>query len=107
MPTVPLSEINLLHQNICPAVNDPRRIQILYALSEGPRNVTELATMLEMPQSSVSRHLGILRQRLIVETTRDGNSVVYSLATPLVVEILDLMRQLMRDVVEQQSGILD
>lgn len=107
MASVPVSEINLLHKNVCQAVNDPKRIQILYALSETPRNVTDLASILDMPQPTVSRHLGILRQRSIVDATRDGTSVVYSLANPLVVEILDLMRQLMRDVVEQQSGILE
>lgn len=108
MPSLPpMREIELLHKTVCQAVNDPKRIQILYALSESPRNVTELSQALEMPQPTVSRHLGILRQRSIVSTQRDGAAVIYSLANGKVVQILDLMRVLMRDVVEQQSDILE
>lgn len=108
MPSLPpTQEIELLHKTVCQAVNDPKRIQILYALSEAPHNVTELAQVLEMPQPTVSRHLGILRQRSIVSARRDGAAVIYSLANEKVVQILDLMRELMRDVVEQQSDILE
>lgn len=107
MSSVPIEEIELLHKTVCQAVNDPKRIQILYALSEAPRNVTELAHTLDMPQPTVSRHLGILRQRSIVVAKRDGPAVIYSLANEKVVGILDLMRELMRDVVEQQSDILE
>lgn len=108
MSAVPrLQEVNLLHKTVCQAVNDPKRIQILYALSDAPRNVTELAQALEMPQPTVSRHLGILRQRSIVTAKREGASVIYSLANEKVVAILDLMRELMRDVVEQQADILE
>lgn len=108
MPSLPpTQEIELLHKTVCQAVNDPKRIQILYALSEAPRNVTELSQALGMPQPTVSRHLGILRQRSIVSTRRDGAAVIYSLANEKVVQILDLMRELMRDVVEQQSDILE
>jgi hypothetical protein len=48
-----------------------------------------------------------LRQRSIVEANRAGPSVIYSLANEKVVHILDLMRDLMREVVEQQSDILE
>jgi ArsR family transcriptional regulator len=107
MPIVPLEEISLLHTNICQAVTDPKRIQILYALSDNPCNVTTLAALLNMPQPTVSRHLGVLRQRGIVDAVRDGVSVVYAVSNPRVIEILDLMRQLMRDVLAQQSDLLE
>lgn len=107
MSTVPVEEIELLHKTVCQAVNDPKRIQILYALSEAPRNVTELTHDLGLPQPTVSRHLGILRQRSIVAAKRDGAAVIYSLENDKVVQILDLMRELMRDVVEHHSDILE
>jgi len=107
MPIIPIEEINLLHTNICQAVNDPKRIQILYALSETPRHVSVLAADLDMPQPTVSRHLAILRQRGLVVAERTGASVEYRLPNERVIKILDLMRQLMRDVLEQQSGVLD
>jgi len=34
------AEVNLLHANLCQAIADPKRILILYALSEGPKHVS-------------------------------------------------------------------
>ena len=65
-------EVNLLHASICQALADPKRILILYALSEGPRTVTELTEALDVPQPTVSRHLKVLRERRLVSTERDG-----------------------------------
>jgi ArsR family transcriptional regulator len=107
MPVIPAEEIQLLHSNICQAVSDPKRIQILYALSDNPCNVTDLAAMLNTPQPTISRHLAILRQRGIVNAERSGVTVTYSLANPLILQILDLMRQLMRTVLEDQTGKLE
>ncbi|GAB4576319.1 MAG: hypothetical protein Kow0077_32140 [Anaerolineae bacterium] len=107
MPIVPLDEINLLHNTICQAVGDPKRIQILYALHDQPMNVSTLAEVLDTPQSTVSRHLAVLRQRGLVQTERDGTSVTYSVAPCCIIEVLDLMRQLLREIMEMQTTKLD
>lgn len=107
MPLVALNELKLLHRNICQALGDPKRIQILYALHEQPMNVNSLAEMLDLPQPTASRHLSVLRQRALVTTERQGTSVFYRVNDIRIIEILDVMRQLMRDILEQQSGMLD
>ena len=61
MPHPPLEELNRLHANLCQAVADPKRILIIYALHDHPRNVSTLAADLEIPQPTVSRHLRVLR----------------------------------------------
>jgi DNA-binding transcriptional ArsR family regulator len=99
------AEVNLLHANLCQAIADPKRILILYALSEGPKHVTELADVLELPQSTVSRHLKILRDRSLVTTARAGAAVQYSLGDPRVVEALDLMRAVLISALAQQAHL--
>lgn len=101
-----LDELSLLHEQICQAVGDPKRIQIMYALHEQPRHVTALAELLDMPQPTVSRHLGILRQRSIVVTERDGAAVIYRLTDPRIIDVLDTMRQLLRDTLERRASTL-
>ena len=101
-----LDELNLLHANICQALGDPKRILILYSLYEEPRHVTALADDLGMPQPTVSRHLRVLRERGLVETERNGTAVVYTITNPAIITVLDTMRQILRDVLEQQSVIL-
>ncbi|MBK8137311.1 MAG: winged helix-turn-helix transcriptional regulator [Chloroflexi bacterium] len=50
----------LLHDHICQALSDPRRIQIMYALNESRRHVSAIADALGIPQPAVSRHLAVL-----------------------------------------------
>ena len=90
-------EVNQLHAEICAGLADPKRILILYALSEKPCNVNELAANLGLSQPLVSRHLKVLRERGMVQATRTGASVEYSLADQRLIEALDLLRSVLRD----------
>jgi ArsR family transcriptional regulator len=101
-----LDELNLLHEQICQAVGDPKRIQILYALYERPRHVTALADALDTPQPTISRHLALLRQRGIVLTEREGAAVIYRLADSRIIGVLDTMRQVLRDALERRASAL-
>lgn len=100
-------ELQLLHSNICQAVGDPKRIQILYALHKEPCYVTGIAELLDLPQPTVSRHLALLKQRGLVKSERDGASMVYSLTDTRIIEVLDTMRQILRDVLAQQTSRLN
>ena len=101
-----LDELNLLHANVCQAPGDPKRLLILYALAERPRHVSALAADLDVPQPTISRHLQVLRERHLVMAERDGAAVVYHLAEPRVIAVLDTMRQILRDSLARQSGYL-
>lgn len=101
-----LDELNLLHANICQALGDPKRILILYALNERPRHVTALANDLDIPQPTVSRHLRVLRERRLVQTERQGTAVIYEIADERMIDVLNTMRLVLREVLEQQSGVL-
>jgi DNA-binding transcriptional ArsR family regulator len=103
MAKPPIEELELLHSHICTALGDPKRLFILYALNEQPRHVTALAEYLEMPQPTVSRHLRVLKQRSLVVAERDGTAVIYRLADPTIIEILDMMRQLLRNALTRQA----
>lgn len=102
-----ISELKLLHNTVCKAVAEPRRIQVLYALYDQPRHVTALAECLELPQPTVSRHLAVLRNSALVTSERNGTAVVYRLADTRLIEILDMMRDILRDALERQANVLD
>ena len=50
------TEVNELHADICSALADPSRILIIYALSERPYMVNDLAAELNISQPTASRH---------------------------------------------------
>lgn len=92
-----LREIDSLHANLCEGLADPKRIALLYALREGERNVNELADAVSQPQTTVSRHLKILRERNLVTARRDGMNVYYALTNDKVLQALDLLRQVLNE----------
>jgi ArsR family transcriptional regulator len=91
----PRSEVNQLHAELCTALADPIRITLLYTLAEQSSNVSELTERLSLPQSTVSRHLRILRTSHLVRYQRDGRQVLYSLEDQRIVQALDLLRQIL------------
>jgi ArsR family transcriptional regulator len=101
-----IEELNLLHTHVCSALGDPTRLQILYTLAQAPRRVSALAEDLNTPQPTISRHLAILRQRSLVNSDRNGVAVTYSLADPRIIEVLDIMRLVLRDSLDRQANSL-
>ncbi len=98
-------EIDRLHAQICGGLADPKRILILYALTEDRTNVSELSEKLGLPQSTVSRHLKILRDRDMVAAERDGQSVYYRVADERIIQALDLLRAVLADVLESRATL--
>jgi DNA-binding transcriptional ArsR family regulator len=102
-----MDEINALHAGLCSGVADPSRIALLYELSTGPKNVSDMVEALEMPQSSVSRHLRVLRDRQLVITHRKGTNVYYELTDDRVIEALDILRAMLRTRLESRAELAD
>ena len=98
-------EINELHSRLCAGLADPKRILILYALSEKSLNVSELTETLALPQPTVSRHLKLLRERGLVLARREGQSVFYEIADRRVIEALDLLRTVLADMLRNQASL--
>jgi len=96
------AELDEVVAGMCKGLNDSKRLLVLYALSDGPHTVGELCTMLEASQSNTSQHLAVLRTAGLVDTERQGNSVVYSLRHPKVIEAVDKLREIMVDEVARR-----
>ena len=105
--TTLVQEITQLHADFCSALADSTRLILLYALADGPRNVTELTQELGQPQPTISRHLKNLRDRGLVIATRQGMMVQYSLADTRVIEALDILRSIMRDSIQKRASLIE
>lgn len=100
-------EITQLEANFCAALSDPNRLLILYALSDGPRNVTDLAGELNLNQPTTSRHLKVLRERGLVHTVRAGTTITYHLTDSRLIQALDLLRSIMRERLAYQANLIN
>jgi DNA-binding transcriptional ArsR family regulator len=102
------SQVQLFqHQaSICKTLADAKRLMILHELRDGEMSVGQLASNLGLPQSNVSQHLAILRERGIVTTRRDGTTIYYKLANPKIGEACDLVREVLADQLSQNQALV-
>lgn len=69
-------------------LSDPSRVKLLSALTISPLCVTDLATILNMNQTTVSHQLRLLRDLDVVACERQGKILKYKIANPKINEIL-------------------
>ncbi len=69
-------------------LSDPTRLQIMVLLGVGELCVCDLVKALAIPQSTVSRHLSILKKYRLVEDRRDRKWIHYRLSKSKLLEEL-------------------
>ena len=78
------------------ALGDPTRREILRALREsGDLPAGEIAARFPITAASVSHHLGVLKEAGLVQSERQGRSIVYSLDTTVFHEALEQVLRLL------------
>jgi DNA-binding transcriptional ArsR family regulator len=63
------------------ALANRHRLMIVCQLTENERSVGELATLLNIRDSTVSQHLALLRKDGLVTARRDGQTIWYSIGS--------------------------
>lgn len=85
----------------------PARIRILELLSERDRSVGELLPEIGIESSNLSQQLGVLRRSGVVEARKDGNTVIYSIASPDIAELLAVARKVLTTVLSDRVAVLE
>lgn len=83
----------------------PARIRILELLSERDHAVHELLEQISIEPSNLSQQLGVLRRTQLVQSTRAGGAVVYSIAVPEVRDLLLAGRRILTQLAAAQSQL--
>jgi DNA-binding transcriptional ArsR family regulator len=81
---------------------EPTRLEILQALKDGPRAVSDLVAALGAKQANVSKQLGVLHAAGLLSRERDGNVVRYGIAEPMIFELCELVCGKLRRDAERQ-----
>ncbi len=89
------------------ALAHPTRIAIVEALREGEAAAGALLVHLPVEQANLSQHLAVLRSKQIVVSRKDGNQVYYALRDPVLIQVLDLLKQYFNSQLQQTAALLD
>lgn len=102
-PSVPLYQAKA---ELFRTLGHPVRIRVLELLQDGPRPVHGLLADIEVESSNLSQQLAVLRRAGLVTSSRDGATVLYTLATPDVAQLLLYGRRILASMWSDQEGLL-
>jgi ArsR family transcriptional regulator len=74
------------------ALAHPTRIRILELLNQEGRCVSNIGEKLDLKQSNISQHLGILRSRGILSLRREGGHSIYCIKDTRALKILSMIK---------------
>jgi DNA-binding transcriptional ArsR family regulator len=87
-----MDEVYRLQADVLKTLSNPRRLEIMHLLADGPREVSRLAEEMGISQPNVSQHLALMRSAGLVEAEREGREVRYRLSDPDIIVACETMR---------------
>ncbi|GMR08673.1 MAG: hypothetical protein BMS9Abin26_1680 [Gammaproteobacteria bacterium] len=72
----------------------PLRLKLLCSLSDGELSVQDLVALTDASQSSISQHLGQLRDKGILQDNRVANRVYYRVCDKKIFEVIGMLRDI-------------
>ena len=94
-----------LHAELCGMMANAKRLAILEALHGGERSVTDIAEAVGASITTVSQHLRLLRDKRVVATRKDAQTVYYRLVDPRLIDACRLIRSVLVDGMKSQGRI--
>ena len=94
-----------IHADICKTLGNAKRIRILDALQNGELIVNELADIVDISPANISQHLGIMKQKGILTSRREGVNIFYKISNPKVSKACTLMREVLIEELEKGQKI--
>jgi ArsR family transcriptional regulator len=84
----------------------PARIRVLEVLRDGEKSVSELVPAVGIEASHLSQQLAVLRRANLVQTRKEGTSVLYSVGNSMIFELLDVARRILTSSLAETRALL-
>jgi ArsR family transcriptional regulator len=84
----------------------PARIRILELLAQRDWSVGELLPEIGLESSHLSQQLGVLRRAGVITAHKQGTSVIYSIASPEMAELMAVARRVLTGMLNDQADLL-
>ncbi|MDJ0843463.1 ArsR/SmtB family transcription factor [Crocosphaera sp.] len=88
-------------------LSEMSRLQIICALKNGEKNVSQIIEITGLGQANVSKHLKVLTQAGIVTRSQEGVNVFYAIANPLVFLLCDIVCNSIATQLQEQNQQLE
>jgi ArsR family transcriptional regulator len=88
------------------ALSHPVRLQIIELLKDGERNVGSIMKTLSIQQSSLSRHLTVLREAGILKSRQQGTVIYYNIEDHNIFHVLRPIAEMLRKKLKKTESVL-
>jgi DNA-binding transcriptional ArsR family regulator len=96
-----------LQAEICKVLASPKRIEILNALKDGEKTVSELVEILGIPKANVSQHLAIMRHKGVLKTRRKGVNIYYSISHSKIIDACNIMKEVLSEQLKEKYKYIE
>lgn len=104
MTTAPIYRVKA---ELFKTLGHPARIRVLEVLREGEHSVGELVPIVGIEASHLSQQLAVLRRANLVQSRKEGTSVLYSVGDPEVFKLLDVARRILTSSLVNTRALLE
>ena len=84
----------------------PARIRVLELLRDGERSVGELIPEVGLEASHLSQQLGILRRANVLQSRKEGSTVLYSVTDLRIFELLEVAKAILTSTLAESRQLL-
>lgn len=98
-------ELFELQAELYQTMANAKRLAIVEMLGSGEQSVGAIAEALSSTVSAISQHLRNMKDKSVVVTRKDGQTVYYRLKNPKIIEGCHLIREILLEEMESQGRI--
>ncbi|HVN95875.1 MAG TPA: metalloregulator ArsR/SmtB family transcription factor [Syntrophorhabdaceae bacterium] len=91
-----------MQADMCAALANAKRLQILNLLKDGEVSVAQMVRVTGVSKANLSQHLAILRQRNLVSTRRQGTTIYYTISNPKITEACAIIRGVLIEMLKEK-----
>lgn len=92
------------HADFCGVLCNPNRLKLFHLLSLDEYTVSDLVDETGIPQSTISQHLRIMRDKNTVTRRLEGNKAYYRLRDERIIDALETIREILTEDGAVESG---
>lgn len=94
------------HAAMCKVFSHPKRLEILRLLKDKEMSVTEIAKATKMSIGNLSQHLGMMKQRHILESRKEGATVFYRFTNDKIIKAFTLLREALLEQLKKDAALI-
>ena len=99
-------QIYIYHAEMCKVLSHPKRLEVINVLRDNEMTVGDLAERLHLTSANLSQHLAMMKERRILVSRKESNTVYYRVNNPRMLAAFDLLREILFEQIRGDAALI-